>query len=63
MHEWNSGGKSDGLKWNRLLDSVVTMIKCKKITTDHIIYIKVLFNGKVSYLTVYNDDVLNTPNN
>ena len=47
-------------KWNRLLDSVVTIIKYKKITIDHAIYIKVLSDLKISYLTVSTDDVINT---
>ena len=39
------------------------MIKYKKITIDHNIYIKVFNDGTVSYLTVSTDDVLNTNNN
>ena len=49
-------------QWDRLLDSVVAMIKYKKITIDHVIYIKVLYDGAVSYLKVSTDDVLNTTN-
>ena len=52
-----------GRQWNRLLDSVVTILKYKKITIDHAIYIKVFADGTVSYLTVSTDDVLNTTNN
>ena len=50
-------------QWNRLLDIVVTIIKYKKITIDHAIYIKVFTDGTVYYLTVSTDDVLNTTNN
>ena len=57
------GTKPDGIQWNRLLDSVVTIIKYKKNTIYHAIYIKVLTDGTVSYLTVSTDDVLNTTNN
>ena len=39
------------------------MIKFKKRTIDHVIYIKVLSDGAVSHLTVSTDDVLNTTNN
>ena len=42
---------------------MVKILKYKKRTIDHSVYIKVLSDGKVSYLTVYNDDVLNTTNN
>ena len=42
---------------------MVTIIKIKKITIDHSIYIKFLFDGLVSYLTFSNYDVLNTTNN
>ena len=48
---------------NRLLDSVVTIIKYKKITIDHAIYIKVFTDGTVYYLTVSTDDFINTTNN
>ena len=50
-------------QWNRLLDVVVTIIKYKKITIDHAIYIKVFSDGTVSYLTASTDDFLNTTNN
>ena len=53
----------DGRQWNILLDAVVTILKYKKITIDHAIYIKVFSGGTVSYLTVSTDDVLNTTNN
>ena len=42
---------------------MVTIIKYKKITIDHDIYIKVFSEGTVSYITVFTDDVLNTNNN
>ena len=35
------GINPDGRQWNRLLDEVVTIIKYKKSTIDHAIYIKV----------------------
>ena len=55
--------KPAGLQWNRLLDSVVTIIKYKKSAIDHAIYIKVLSYGTLSYLTVSIDDIINTNNN
>ena len=57
------GTKPAGRQWNRLLDAVVTILKYKKSTIDHAIYIKVFADGTVSYLTVSTDDVLNTNNN
>ena len=57
------GTNPDGRQWKILLDAVVTIIKYKKITIDHTIYIKVFTDGTVSYLTVFNGDVLNTTNN
>ena len=57
------GTKPSGRKWNRLLDAVVTIIKYNKSTTDHVICIKVFTDCTVSYLSVSNDDVLNTTNN
>ena len=48
---------------NRLIDAVVIMIKYKKITIDHDIYIRVFNDVTVSYLTVSTDDVINTTNN
>ena len=39
------------------------MIKYKKSTIDHAIYIKVLSDGTVSYLTVTTDYFLSTTNN
>ena len=55
--------KPSGRQWNSLLDVVVTIIKYKKSTIDHAIYIKVFTDGTVSYLTVSTDDVLDTTNN
>ena len=57
------GTKPAGQQWNRLIDAVVTIIKYKKRTIDNAIYIKVLSDGIVSYLTVSNDYVINTTNN
>ena len=57
------GTKPSERQWNRLLDAVVTILKYKKSTIDHAIYIKVFDDGTVSYLTVSTDDVLNTTNN
>ena len=51
-----------GIKWNIILDAVVTIIKFKKITIDHSIYIKVFTDGTVSYFIVSTDDVINTNN-
>ena len=63
MHEWNSGKKSSGIQLNRLLDSVDIILKYKKFTIDHAIYIKVFYYGTVSYITFYTDDAINTTNN
>ena len=63
MHECNPGKKTVGQQWNRILDVVVTMIKYKKITIDHTIYIKVLSDVTIYYFTVSTDDFLNTTNN
>ena len=52
-----------GRQWNRLLDTVITIIKYIKRKIDHAIYIKVFTDGTVSYLTVSTDDVPNTTNN
>ena len=57
------GTKPAVRQWNRLLDVVVTILEYKKSKIDHAIYIKVFDDGKVSYLTVSNDDVLNLTNN
>ena len=50
------GTKPDGRQWNRLLDTVVTMLKYKKITIDDDIYIKVFYDGTVYYLKVSTDN-------
>ena len=42
---------------------MITILKYKKITIDHAIYIKVLSDVTVSYLTVSTDDGLNNTNN
>ena len=55
--------KPAGPQWNILLDAVVTVIKYKKITIDHAIYIKFFSDETASYFTVSTDDVLNTTNN
>ena len=57
------GTNQAGRKWNRLLDAVVTILKYKKITIDYAIYIKVLYDVTVSYITVSTDYVINTTNN
>ena len=57
------GTKPAGRQWNILLDAVVTIIKYKKSTIDHAIYIKVFTDGTVFYLTVSTNDVINTTNN
>ena len=54
------GTKKTGGKWHRILDAVVTIIKYKKSTIDPAIYIKVLYDGTVSYLKVHTYDVFNT---
>ena len=63
MDKCNLGGKPAGRKLNCILDSVVTTNRYKKITIYHAIYIKVFYDGTVSYITVSNDDDLNTTNN
>ena len=50
-------------KLNWILDSVGIITKYKKITIYHAIYIKIFYDGNVSYLTVSNDDDINTNNN
>ena len=57
------GIKPAGQQCNRFLDSVITMIKYKKSTIYHSIYIKGLPDGTVSYLIVSTDNVLNATNN
>ena len=63
MHEWNTGGKPTRKQCNQLFNAVVTILKYKKRTVDHDIYIKVFSDGTVSYLTVSTDDVLKNSNN
>ena len=55
--------KPAGREWNSLLDAVVTILKYKKSTIGHAIYIKFFTDGTVYYLTVSTNDVLNTNNN
>ena len=52
MHEFNLGKKQAGRQWNRLLDAVATIKKYKKIIIDNAIYIKVFFDGTVSFFKV-----------
>ena len=54
------GAKPAGRQLNKLLDAGITILKYKKITIDHAIYIKVFSDGTVSFLTVSTDDVINT---
>ena len=62
-HNGIQGTKPPGRKCNQLIDAVVKIMKYKKTKIDHAIYIKVLFDGTESYLTVYTDDVLITTSN
>ena len=57
------GTKPARLQWNRILYAVVTILKYKKRTIYYAIYIKVLYDGTVSYITVSTDYILNTNNN
>ena len=57
------GIRPSGRQRNGLFDAVVTILKYKKITIDHDIYIKVLYDGTVYCLTVSTDDVLNATSN
>ena len=50
-------------QWNIILDAVVTILKYKKITIDHSIYINIISNVTKFYFMVYNDDAINTTNN
>ena len=63
MNECNSGGKPSGRQCNWLLDAVVKIIKYKKSTIDHVIYIKVFSYVTESYLTVSTDYFINTTTN
>ena len=56
------GIKPSGKKWNISLGAVVTILKYKKITIDHAIYIKVFLDVTVSYIKVSTHGVLNTTN-
>ena len=56
------GTKSSQGQRNWILDTVFTMLKYKKITIDHVIYIRVLYDGIISYLNVYYYYVINTTN-
>ena len=57
------GGKRAEQQWNILFDAVFTILKYKKSTIDHDIYIKLFSDVTVSYLEVSTYDVLNTTNN
>ena len=50
-------------QWNKILDTLVTNIKQKKSTIDCAIYIKVLYDGTSSFITVSTDGFLKTSNN
>ena len=56
------GTKPDVQQWNILSDTVVTIVKYKKSTIDHAIYIKVFYDEILYYLTVSKDNVLNNTN-
>ena len=56
------GEKASVLQCNILLNAVVAVLKYKKITIDHDIYIKFLSDVKLSYIKVSTDDSLNTTN-
>ena len=55
--------KPEGQQWKRLLGTVVTVLKYKKISIYHGIYIKVFSDRNFPYITVSTDDVINTANN
>ena len=57
------GIKMAGRQWNRILDTVVKIIKYKKSTIDNAIYINFFADGTMSYLTIPTGDVINTTNN
>ena len=57
------GTKPVRRKWNRLLYAVITILKYKKSTIYHAIYIKVFSDRSLSCLTFSTDDVINTTNN
>ena len=60
---WIQGPKPTGRQWGQLFDAVVTILKYKKSTIDHSIYIKVFSGGTVSYIAVFTYYVLNTTTN
>ena len=62
MNERNSREKQSGGKWNRIFDAVFTIIKYKKSTIDHAIYIRVFYDETVSHIIVSNHGVVNTTN-
>ena len=57
------GTKPAGIKCNKLIDAVVTIITYKKDKIDNAIFIKVFSGVTVSYITGVTADVLNTTNN
>ena len=57
------GTNSRGRQWNKLLDTVVTILKYKISIIDHSIYINVFSGGNVYYLTLHTDVVLDNNNN
>ena len=57
------GTKPAGRKCNRLLDAVVTILKSKKSSIYHSIYIKVFTYVTLPYLTVSTYYVIDTTNN
>ena len=57
------GTKPAGRYWDRIIDAVVPVFKYNKITIDNNIYIKVLSDVTVSYLTFSTNFVLNTTAN
>ena len=63
MNEWNPRKKPAGRQRNRLLDAVITILKYRKSTIDHDIYIRVFYDVTVSYITFPTDDVIKTTNN
>ena len=57
------GTKPTGRHCNRILNAVVKIFKYKKSTIGYAVYIKVLSDVTVSYITVSTNDVLNNTNN
>ena len=60
---WIQGTKPAGRQRNRLLDAVVTILKCNKTTIDNSIYIKVFSEITVSYHAFSTEGFLDTTNN